>query len=290
MTVQEIHNIWKEQWQNEQVRYHGKYGFPEILYEIRESNRSWTNDEIGVFSDYLNQVDKKWFVANLFALQEKLPKQLFESFIDAGISEPDPSQNADYINPCLRVFGFERVFDLLDNKFQNGDNQVKIGVCKLYYWARTPLVNVKSGNKPFEIKGYLTKWNGHYYGDYDWDNGVHFEMNESEVANCKEIESKLMIKRRRFLMEEFLKNHDVDVRYQIKLALPDKLSSYPNENRELATDYFRALKREYVPDNYSDLMLQKNAGIFRNSRIIRFLLKWRNVHKKKKEIITLKNK
>ncbi len=290
MTVQEIHKIWKEQWENEQVRYHGKYGFPEILYEIRESNRSWTNDEIKVFSDYLNQVDKKWFVANLFAIQKKVPEKLFESFINAGITEPDPSQNADYINPCLRVFGFERVFELLDSKFQNGNNQVKIGVCKLYYWARTPLANVKTGNKPFEIKGYLTKWNGHYYGDYDWESGLHFEMNESEVEKCKEIENRLLIKRKRLLMEEFIKNRNIDVRYQIKLVLPDKLSSFPKENHGLAKEYFRELKRDFVPDNYSDLTLKKNIGIFGNSRVIRFLLNWKNGQKKKKGIITLKKK
>lgn len=283
MTVQEIHNIWKEQWENEEVRYHGKYGFPEILYEIRESNRSWTNNDIEDFSYYLNEVDKKWFVANLFTLQEKIPEKLFDPFINAGIKEPDPSQNADYINPCLRVFGFERVFDLLDNKFQKGSNEIKIGVCKAYYWARSPLVSVSKSNGPWETIGYLTKWNGHYYGDYDWESGLHFEMTESEVRKCKEIEDRLLI-------EEFLKNHDVDVRYQIKLVLPDKLSSFSKENQGLAKEYFKELKRDFVPNNYSDLTLKKSLGIFRNSRIIRLVLNWRNGQKKKKGIITLKNK
>ncbi len=288
MTVQEIHKIWKEQWEDEEVRYHGKYGFPEILYEIRESNRAWTSVDIKTFSDYLCQSDKRWFVANLFALQEKIPEQLFESFINAGIAEPDPSQNEDYINPCLRVFGFERVFELLDNKFQNGNNQVKIGVCKLYYWARCPLVNIKTGNKPFEIKGYLSKWNGYYYGNYDWESGLHFEMDKSEVVKCQKIENRLIIKRKRLLIEEFLKNNDVDVRYQIKLILPNKLSSFSKENQELAEEYLRELRRGCVPDNYSDLTLKKKLGIFGKGRIFRLIF---NLRKGQKEgIITLKNK
>jgi len=72
MTVHEIFYIWKTQWTNEEIRCHGKYRFPEILYKIRESNTAWNIEDINVFVEYLTQTDKKWFVANLFAIQEKI--------------------------------------------------------------------------------------------------------------------------------------------------------------------------------------------------------------------------
>lgn len=290
MTIQEIYKTWNEQWEKEEIRSHGKYRFPEIVYVIRKLGRVWNEKEIEIFSEYLKQDDKKWFVANLFALQENIPEQLFEPFIDAAINESDPSLNEEYVSPCLRVFGFERVFELLNQRFQDGNNQTKIGVCKAYYWARSPLVQVSKGNGPWEMKGYFSKWNGHYYGDYDWDTGTHFEMTESEISECEEISNRLLVKRRRLLIEEFLKNQDADVRYQIKLALPDEISSFSSENNELANSYFQELKKGFVPDNYPDLKLKKSLGFFGNNRLVRFFMKKKNERNKKKGLITLKNK
>ncbi len=290
MTVQEIYKKWNDQWEKEEIRSHGKYRFPEIAYEIRESNISWSVEDIKDFAEYLKQDEKKWFVANLFALQETIPDKLFEPFIDAAINEPDPSANEDYINPCLRVFGFEKVFELLNQRFENGNNQIKIGVCKAYYWARSPLVSVSKGNGSWETKGYLSKWNGHYYGDYDWDNEKHFEMTESEISKCKKITTRLLIERRKLLIEEFSENLDIDVRYQIKLALPNDLSSFSLENKEIAKSYFTELGKDFVPNNYSDLKLKKRFGILANSRLFKYFLRKKNERIEKKGLITLKNK
>jgi hypothetical protein len=290
MTIQEIHKIWNEQWEKEEIRSHGKFRFPEIVYEIRELDRIWNENEIKIFSEYLKQDDKKWYVANLFSLQKDIPEQLFEHFIDAAIKETDPSFNQEYINPCLRVFGFERVFELLNQQFKNGSDEIKIGVCKAYYWARSPLVSVSKGNGPWVTKGYLSKWNGYYYGDYDWDNGTHYEMTKSEVSECEKITNKLLIERRKLLIKVFLKNLDTDVRYQIKLTLPNELSSFSLDNKELAKSYFEELEKDFVPDNYSDLQLKKKFGFFANSGLFKYFFRKKNERLEKKGLITLKNK
>ncbi|WP_459209258.1 hypothetical protein [Aquimarina rhabdastrellae] len=290
MTIQEIYKTWNEQWDKEEIRSHGMYMFPEIVYEIRELDKIWSKKEIEILSGYLMQDDKKWFVANLFSLQKNIPEQLFEHFIDAAIKETDPSFNQEYINPCLRVFGFERVFKLLNQRFIKGNNQIKIGVCKAFYWARSPLVKVNKGNDTWETKGYLSKWNGYYYGDYDWDNGKYFEMTESQISECKKITNKLLIERRKLLLEEFFKNPDTDVRYQVKLALPNELSSFSLENKELAKSYFIEKEKDFVPDNYSDLQFKKRFGFLAKNSLFKYFLRKNNERIEKKGLITLKNK
>ncbi|MCE7995232.1 MAG: hypothetical protein HEP71_24860 [Roseivirga sp.] len=290
MTVPEIYNIWKAQWEKGEIRVHGIDRFPNISYKLREKKHFWNTKDISVLVDFLKQKDKKWFVANLFAVQKTIPEQLFEPFIDAAINESDPSLNKEYINPCLRVFGFQRVFVLLDQRFREGNNQVKVGVCKAYYWARSPLVKMSKGDGPWETKGHLTKWNGHYYGTYDWENDVFFEMTQLEVAECQKVSAPLYARRNKLLIEEFLHNRDIDVRYQIKLALPERESSFFKLNKALAKAYFQELKNNHVPENSADLKLKKRLGLLGNHRLFRFFVKMKNKRNKKKGLISLKNK
>lgn len=243
MTVEEIRNLWHKQWNSQEVRQHGMYQFPEVCYTIRDSNRKWNTAEIETFSKHLGEEDEKWFVANLFSIQETIPESLFEPLLNAAISEPDPSFNEEYITPCLRVFGFERVFGFLDASFVNGNNETKMGVCKAYYWARSPLIKSISGNKSPKIKGYFQKWNGYYYGNYHWETRHFFEMTESEVADCSIIAQNLLTTRQKILLEEFINNNDQNVRKSIKLALPNHLSFFFEPNRDLAKVYFKKLRK-----------------------------------------------
>ncbi len=115
-------------------------------------------------------------------------------------------------------------------------------------------------------------------------------MTQREVAECQAVSERLYAKRYKLLMDEFLTNKDVDLRYQIKLALPDELSSFPIENRELAEAYFQELTRDFVPDNYPDLQLKKRLGVFGNNRLVRFFIERKNRRNEKRGLITLKNK
>ncbi|WP_020531058.1 hypothetical protein [Flexithrix dorotheae] len=288
MTVKELYNKWNDQLKRGEIRADGIFSFPEIVYEIRESNKIWNDKDINCFTEYLKNNDYKWFVANLFALQENIPEQLLEPFINAAIDEPDPSFNRKFINPCLRVFGFEKVFELLDKRFLEGNKPIKIGVCNAYYWARSPLVYVSNRNGPLETKGYLSKWNGNYYGDYDWDTDSHFEMEELKVLECEKITNRLLAKRRKLLIEEFLSNHDTDLRYHIKLALPDKFTSFSHENKELAISYLEELKKDFVPDHYQELKLKKRLGIFGKNRLVCSFLNWKRRRDRNKELLTFK--
>lgn len=290
MKINDIYDIWNLMSENEEIQSQNTKRYYEIINTIRKSNRNWSEQEINTFIDFLSHNSKKWFIANLFSKLETIPNELFNPFIVASIEESNPSANRYFIEPCLRVFGFERVFKSLDTYFINGDNQTKIGVCKAYYWARSPLVHVSKGNGPWEVKGYKLIWNGHYYSDYDIDKGTHYEMSESEISECKSKLLKLRAERRKILIEEFLKNKNTDVRYQIKLSLPEEISSFSSENKELANTYFEELERDFVPDNYQDLKLKKSLRFFGINKLLKFFLKRKNDRIKKKGLTTLKNK
>jgi hypothetical protein len=290
MTLNKIYNIWSLTSEDKDIQSQNTSKFYDIVNDIRNSKYIWSTQDMDTFKAFLKHNEKKWFVVNLFSKLDIIPEQLFQPFIEAAIHETNPSANRYFIEPCLRVFGFERVFESLNLHFQNGNNDTKIGVCKAYYWARSPLVSVSKGDGPCETKGYHLKWNGHYYSDYDRDKGTHYEMTASEVSKCEIVLKTLRKARRKLLLEEFLKNKDTDVRYQIKLRLPDDISSFSSENKALANLYFKVLAKDNVPDNYADLQLKKRLGIFGNNKLIRFFLKKKNDRIKKKGLITLKNK
>ncbi len=239
ITVPEIYSKWKEQWKNNEFyRYNNTISrYPEIVYRIRESKKVWSKKDIVIFSNYLRDKQKKRFVADLFAVQEQIPEDLFEPFIDAAINDTDPSSNQDYINPCLRVFGFVRVAETLDLRFLYGNKETKKRVGWAYYWVRPPLVTVIDKDKPPRVTGYKPKWNGLDYNTRNLYEKSEFEMTTSEVETCKREIQQMKVRKRRVWMEEFLKSTDGKFRDSIKRSLPNELTSFAAENQKLAKIY-----------------------------------------------------
>jgi len=238
-TVSEIYDKWEEQWKNDEFYQYGNKmsRYPEVVYQIRESNRIWSKKDIAILSEYLKDKNKKRFVADLFAVQEQIPEELFKPFIDASIYDIDPSSNQDYINPCIRVFGFIRVEEMLDFRFLYGDEETKKRVGWAYYWLRPPVVEVIYKDKPPRIVGYKPKkWDGLSYESlnlYDSKN----EMTTSELKAYKREINLSKIRKRRIWMEAFLKSMDNDFRKNIKDSLPNELTSFSAENQKLAKIY-----------------------------------------------------
>ncbi|GAA4273043.1 hypothetical protein U6A24_07190 [Aquimarina gracilis] len=241
MTVPEIYNKWKEQWRNGEFRQPGYVlnRYPEIAYHIRESKRVWSEQDIQIFTDYLGDKEKKRFVANLFAIQEQIPEELFEPFIDASIYDTDPSSNQDYLNPCIRVFGFARVIEMLDFRFLHGDDETKKRVKWAYYWVRSPLVTIVPNDGPERVTAFKEKWNGFYYETYNMKTRSNYEVSEAELAEYKRAVKQTLIRRKRMWMEEFLRNTDEEARKNIKASLPTELSAFSEENQELAKKYLK---------------------------------------------------
>lgn len=280
MTIEEMYTLWKKE--AARIRQHplgsttSPSSFLKAILDIRDSKRSWTSEEIATFKEFLLDYESKWFVAQLFSRLEEIPEELFDSFIHASIHKTDPSSNRAYIEPCLRVFGFERVFESLNTCFKQGDNQTKIGVCQAFYWAHSPIVKVKKGDGPWRTTGYFLKWNGERYSTHDLKAETYYEMTPKEVEECQKITNKLLVIRKKLLIEEFLTNTNLDVRYHIKSVLPKNVPEFTLRHKKLEEDYAKALINDFLPDNYSDLQIRKRLGFLGNNKLLRYCLEKKN--------------
>lgn len=78
----------------------------------------------------------KFFVADLLYLYKPIPQQLLDAMLNCAISLPDPSFNRIFLIPCTNSFGMPIVAGFLAEKFNKGDQLIKIGIAKLLYWIR----------------------------------------------------------------------------------------------------------------------------------------------------------
>jgi len=62
-------------------------------------------DALWWFISALRDKDKKWFVAKVLTLSSPMPRTLLEPMLIAGLMERNPSNNRQFIEPCVRTFG-----------------------------------------------------------------------------------------------------------------------------------------------------------------------------------------
>jgi hypothetical protein len=93
-----------------------------------------TDADWDVLAAALNDDDRKWFVARIFA-KAPVPERLFQPFIRAAISEPNPSLNRNFVEPCIAAFGHRRVNEALLDMVQHGTDFEIAGAVAALYWA-----------------------------------------------------------------------------------------------------------------------------------------------------------
>ncbi|OHV35382.1 hypothetical protein BCD49_05065 [Pseudofrankia sp. EUN1h] len=69
---------------------------------------------------------------------DKLPEQFFEALVRAGVYEPDPSFNAQFIRPAVENFGRRRVQTALLGFLRGGTNAERAGAVRAWYWTCMP--------------------------------------------------------------------------------------------------------------------------------------------------------
>lgn len=107
--------------------------------EARERFGAPDEADLGWFLAALGDVERKWLVARLALDADTIPDSLLEPLLDAGIDEPDPSFNRQFIDPCMRVFGARRVNEHLLDVWETGDDLRKAGAIRALYWAQVSL-------------------------------------------------------------------------------------------------------------------------------------------------------
>jgi hypothetical protein len=116
-------------------------------------------------AEALEDPEKKWFVANIFALQP-LPKRLLHAFVRAAVYERDASRNQWFVEPCVRSYSATKVAELLFKYLENGTHAEKVGAAKAFYWffvfsgTKVPVEDVTAVSERYQraTEGWWPPW------------------------------------------------------------------------------------------------------------------------------------
>ncbi|TDQ11722.1 hypothetical protein [Pedobacter metabolipauper] len=266
MDILKIFEIYQKQLNH--IRVNNYYEPPQILQDFRNEFKGFSDDDVETLKIFLTNNDKKTFVARLLEYVDTFPINLLEPMLMAAVNEPDPSFNNDFIRPCRRVFGYVDIQNILLDIFRNGDKDKKIGVLRASYWARPTVyfVTVHEGNKIYKQQG---------YDMFFWDDELK-SFDEDFIKDVKIFEMEYprtqiaYIERLKTFLSAFYTTTDIDLKYQIVLCLPEKLSSYPIELQNQAKAFLLDVEKEGTARNIPELEMVRSI----NSPFLRkFLLK-----------------
>lgn len=164
-------------------------------------------------ADALADPNGKWFV--VFVLRQApalVATPLFEPLIRAAVYERNPSDNRMFIEPCVRCVGWQRTTQALLLCVQDGTDFEKAGAVNGLYWA------LGYGSRAGSMLRSTIE---------DWVPDPTESQGESPSATRGRLH--------RVLLEEFVRNPNVDVRRSIVSWL-SKPSEYPLDLRGLAEE------------------------------------------------------
>lgn len=254
MEIIQTFEVYKKQ--ADDIRNSNEWGKPKVLLQFRGRYKGFTDKDINTLISFLNDDEKKWFVASLLDVLDTFPIELLKPMLNAAVNERDPSFNNDFIRPCRRIFDYVEIQHILFDIFQHGDKRKKIGVTSALYWARRTVyiltVYTLKENDSFQektAKGCDTfRWEPEFEA-FDNDFIEDLEVYEREsprqiAAYQKQIE---------ILISEFFFTDDLELKYHITLQLPKEIDEFPIQTRDQAGKYLIELKKQNIPTNAMEL-------------------------------------
>jgi len=279
-----LHTFEVYQKQLEIIRNNNYYGRPQVLRQFRMQFKDFSEFDITTLKAFLNDNDKKWFVAHLLDNLDTFPVDLLQPMLLTAVNEQDPSFNNDFVKPCRRVFDYVDIQNILLETFRNGDKYKKIGVLKVLYWARPTVhsITVHEGKKVYEQQGYDT-----FFWDYELKSFDEDFKEDKNVFEQEQPRQETIYKEQlKTILSEFCRTSDMDLKYQIVLRLPKELNEYPDELQTEAKAFLLDKDKQAIPNNISELDKVQNID---SSFFRRVLLKTKRLFTKDKGI-TLKQR
>jgi hypothetical protein len=282
MDLQHTYEVYQKQWQN--IRQTNGWGKPNVLSQFRRQYQGFDNSEIELLKSFLADNNTKWFVANLISVLDSFPEDLLRPILTAATDEPDPSLNNEFVKPCRRVFSYLKIQNILLDLFTTGNKTRKIGVLKVFYWARPTVYeqHIISGDENIFIKG---------KEKFHWDEEAKiFDdtfVEDIETFNWEFAkQQEFYIFRTLFLIREFEKSQDMELRYHLSLRLADKIENFPPEIEKEASRYLKLKLELGTPTDILEFEKVEhiNSPVLRRSAL-RFFRLLRN-----KNLITLKHR
>jgi len=95
-----------------------------------------TNELIAILDSTTDRWLPQLFVADILSRHEDFNSTLMVPLLRAAIANPDPSSNRDFLTPCLKSFGSEKVVNWLARSFVDAPLLTRIGIANLVYHLR----------------------------------------------------------------------------------------------------------------------------------------------------------
>jgi hypothetical protein len=131
--------------------------------------------------------------------RDSLHELFFDALVHAGIYDPDPSLNAQFVRPAVAAFGRERVQTALLGFLREGTNPERAGAARAWYWTGMSSKYVEANRAEWKaLAGLRSAW-------------------------------------REAALREFVSNEDIDVRRCILPGLPLSSKHYPADLHALVT-------------------------------------------------------
>jgi hypothetical protein len=144
--------------------------------------------------------------------RDTLDERFFDALINAGVYDPNPSANAQFIRPAIASFGRQRVQTALLEYLRHGTNPERAGAARAWYWTRASQKYVENNRA-------------------EWDGLASLRTAWREAA-----------------LREFISNEDIDVRRCILPGLPLSIERYPADLHALVAEAIRIARTH--PDEY----------------------------------------
>ncbi|WP_405789864.1 hypothetical protein OG753_22615 [Streptomyces sp. NBC_00029] len=158
-----------------------------------------------------------------------LSEESFDALVKAGIHDPDPSSNRQFVEPALNAFGRRRARTALLGYLRTGTDPERAGAARAWYWTalplRMPLVRARNP--------------GAGRAEPDDRSAVSAEWHEAALR-------------------EFVANEHLDVRRCLIPGLPLGKSFYRQELHDLV-DTATATARSH-PDDYIRHRVEHQVG------------------------------
>lgn len=128
MTLDELYDSWEGSRRNRGLAHSHIKAARQAVASLRAVGWSWLGEA-------LKDERRKRFVAAFFK-SYPVPRRILNGMIRAGVLERDPSNNRDFIEPCVHSFGSKPVLTQLLQYLTSGSNEEKAGAASALYWVR----------------------------------------------------------------------------------------------------------------------------------------------------------
>lgn len=183
-----------------------------------DSDREWAHRARTIVSDTLRDTDVR-------------PQGLFEHLVRAGVHDPDPSFNRQFIEPAVRSYGRRRVKSALIGYLRTGSDPERAGAARAWYWTG---VSVRF---------------------LDWENRVLTPESQAEVDAVADLGAEWQ----EAALREFVANEDLDVRRCILPGLALGPGGQPAALHDLVAEAVRIARGH--PDAYLRHRVEIQAAV-----------------------------